>query len=585
MNVNLSNSIAGEPMTSEPLHLSWPRVGLLSGSGTAAGALAGALLLMTACGDDSSATTDASASASTSTTGTTGDPSTTDEGTTTGSTTDPTATATATTSTTSTTGETTGTTGEPVEYGGNILIPELIQGNSFELVMDEGTHTFTEGGSASTTAGYNGGLLGPTMEWVKGETISISLTNMLAKESTTHWHGAHVSPANDGGPHQMIAAGGGNWSPSFEVMNAAATMWYHPHLHEETANQVYSGLSGFIIVRDDVEAALDLPREYGIDDLPLVLQDKELDGSGVLQVGPPRGNTMTVNGAAEAYREVPAQMVRLRLLNGSLEMAYHLEFDDGRTFDVIGNDLGLLEAPASVTSVEIAPGERYEIVVDLSGDEGSSVTLRGLNTKLPMGVLGGTPMMMGMGIEGTDFDVIRLDVLAPTASGTTSLPGSLVAQAIPPEAGATQRSIVMAAAVLPEMGFTLNGEKMDMNVINEYVEEDAVEIWTIENTTPIAHPFHIHDIHYYVLDIDPDGDGPMPAAAPEAWQAGPKDTMLIPAGGVVRFIGEFTDFANDPQDGIADAAYMYHCHILPHEDGGMMGQFAVCPAGDPNCLP
>jgi len=474
-------------------------------------------------------------------------------------------------------------TGENGEYGGNIIIPELIQGTEFDLVMDEGTHSFTAGGDPSDTAGYNGSILGPTMEWVQGDDISITVTNELDRDTTTHWHGAHVSPFNDGGPHQMMAANGGTWEPSFEVLNAASTMWYHPHLHEDTANQVLLGLSGFIIVRDDVEAALDLPREYGVDDLPLVLQDKELNANGVLQ-NAPRGNTMTVNGAADAFREVPAQNVRLRLLNGSLELAYHLEFDDGRTFNLIGNDLGLLEAPLELTSLRVAPGERYEIVVDFSDDEGGAATLRALNTQLAMGIVGG-PAPMTMGVEGTDFDVIRFDVVAPTDNGAGDVPAVLVPADIPSDVGAQERVIAMQDAVPPAMGFTLNGEQMDMMVINEYTQEDAVEIWVLENQTMIAHPFHIHDIHFHVLDIDPDGPGPMPAAPPPAWEAGPKDTVLVEAGATVRFIGQFSDFANDPADGIADAAYMYHCHILPHEDGGMMGQFAVCPTGSTTCPP
>lgn len=542
--------------------------------------LGGALLLAAAaCGDDTAPPGDGTGNDTTS-----GPPpgTTSTDGSTT-STSGPDTTAEGSTTTDSDSSSTGGPTGE---YDGNIIIPELLQGPNFELVMDEGTHTFTAAGSPSSTAGYNGDILGPTLEWVQGDDISITVTNELGSDSTTHWHGAHVAPVNDGGPHQMIAAGGGTWSPAFEVMNAAATMWYHPHLHEDTANQVRQGLSGFIIVRDDVEAALDLPRAYGVDDLPLVLQDKQLDGSGVLQDAPDRGNTMTVNGAADAFREVPAQMVRLRLLNGSLELAYNLEFADGRTFSVIGNDLGLLQAPAPVTSLMIAPGERYEVVVDFSGDEGGSATLRALNTALPMGVIGGTQPMM-QGVEGTDFDVIRFDVVAPTDDATTTLPATLVTPVIPSEVGATPHSMVMANATPPAMGFTLNGAEMDLAVINEYVQEDAVEVWTLENLTMVAHPFHIHDIHFNILDVDPDGPGPMPASAPDAWQAGPKDTVLVRAGTAVRFIAQFSDFAVDPAGpgGVAEAAYMYHCHILPHEDGGMMGQFAVCPAGSGTCPP
>jgi FtsP/CotA-like multicopper oxidase with cupredoxin domain len=267
------------------------------------------LLAAAACGDDGPSTNDTTGTGTTD--GTPPATTSTDDGVLTS-----TSVADSTDETTGneTTGDSSGSTGGSTgEYDGNILIPELLQGTEFDLVMDEGTHTFTAGGSPSDTAGYNGDLLGPTLEWVQGDNISISVTNDLAADSTTHWHGAHVSPANDGGPHQMITAGGGTWLPAFEVLNVAATMWYHPHLHEDTANQVRSGLSGFIIVRDDVEAALDLPREYGVDDLPLVLQDKQLDDNGVLQTTPDRGNTMTVNGAAETFREVPGQMVRLRL--------------------------------------------------------------------------------------------------------------------------------------------------------------------------------------------------------------------------------------------------------------------------------
>jgi len=477
------------------------------------------------------------------------------------------------------TGDDTGSTGGEKGYGGNILIPELLEGNDFDLVIDEGTHTFTADGRPSDTAGYNGGLLGPTMVWTQGEDITISLTNEMADDTTTHWHGAHVSPENDGGPHQMITSGGGVWNPGFEVLNAAATMWYHPHLHEETANQVRRGLAGFIIVRDAIESALDLPREYGIDDLPLVLQDKQLDDNGVLLTAPDRGNTMTVNGTADAYKEVPAQLVRLRLLNGSLEYAYQLEFSDGRPFQIIANDLGLLEAPVQLTSLRLAPGERFEVVVDFGDDEGDSVTLRSLNSELGMGIIGG-PTPMAVGLEGTDFDVIRFDVEGPTGTPTTELPAQLTTHAIPSEVGAVPHPMVMTQSV---DGFLLNGASMNMQVINEYVEGETTEIWSIENQTAVAHPFHIHDVHFFVLDRDP--VGPAPAVEAEDYEAGPKDTILVLPGETVRFIADFDDFTFDPADGIAQAAYMYHCHILPHEDDGMMGQFAVCPPGNQICEP
>ena len=555
----------------------------------AAAPLAGAALCIAACGANPAAGGDTDGEGTTSHSSTTGAPSATDNGPTPATTDDPDSTDPDSTNSTNGTGDPDSTgdesssteTGSATRYDGNIIIPELLDANDFELVMDEGTHRFIPSGMLSDTAGYNGELLAPTMVWTQGENISISVTNNMAKQSTTHWHGAHVSPENDGGPHQMIAANGGVWEPAFEVLNVAATMWYHPHLHEDTANQVRSGLSGFIIVRDAVEAALDLPRQYGVDDLVLVLQDKQLNNYGVLMDAPNAGNTMTVNGAADAYRGVPAQYVRLRLLNGSLEMAYHLAFADGREFHVIGNDLGLLAAPVAVTSLRIAPAERYELAIDFGDDEGDSVTLMALNSQLGMGIPGG-PWFDEPGLPGTDFDVIRFDVQEPTGTGTTELPATLVPPVIPSGVGAVPHSMVMAE--IPS-GYSLNGTTMQLNVINEYVEGGTTEIWSIENQTSVAHPFHIHDIHFYIVDHDADSTGPAAATPPQDWEAGPKDTVLVLPGETVRFIAEFDDFAFDPADGIAQAAYMYHCHILQHEDGGMMGQFAVCPQGEQTCAP
>lgn len=132
-------------------------------------------------------------------------------------------------------------------------------------------------GEPVATIGYNGDLLGPTLILNRGEQVILNVTNQLPDMTTTHWHGMHVSAENDGGPHSVILPGT-TWSPSFTVLDRASTFWYHPHGHGLTDYQVSLGAAGMIIVRDAEEAALDLPRAYGVDDIPLILQTKAIVG-------------------------------------------------------------------------------------------------------------------------------------------------------------------------------------------------------------------------------------------------------------------------------------------------------------------
>ena len=145
-----------------------------------------------------------------------------------------------------------------------IVIPGTIETTNVNLTLQTGTFQFFPGENTSTM-GVNGPVLGPTIIMDNGDNMNINVTNNLGEDTTIHWHGLHVSAANDGGPHTIIEAGR-TWSPSFIVLDKAATYWYHPHLHEHTEEQVTKGGAGFIIVKDEAEAQLDLPRTYGIDD-------------------------------------------------------------------------------------------------------------------------------------------------------------------------------------------------------------------------------------------------------------------------------------------------------------------------------
>ncbi len=457
-----------------------------------------------------------------------------------------------------------------------LAIPPVLTGNNFELNLQNSSREFFPGVSTNTM-GANGSLLGPTLILNKGDFVTMNVSNNLGEPTTIHWHGMHVSAANDGGPHTVIAPGT-TWSPQFTVLDHAATYWYHPHLHMKTAEHVTKGIAGFIIVKDDDEAALNLPRSYGTDDFPLVIQSRAFDADGQFIVQTAADDVMLVNGTIDPYLEAPALVVRFRLLNGSTDRAYLLGFEGDMTFYQIATDGGLLGAPLSLTRLQLAPGERAEILLNLDGMQGQSIRLKSFASELPNGIYGAaSPSPMPVAtipgysnnpLNGSDFDILRIDVVSPSANPVTSIPATLVAQTPIPEAQAQKTHTLtfqpqqMGPAGMANGPFVINGASFDLDVINYEIPLGNTEIWQLTNMSGIAHPFHIHDVQFYILDIN--------GAAPPAYLQGRKDVVLVPPmGGTVRFITQFNDFADD------EVPYMYHCHMLTHEDAGMMGQFVV----------
>ncbi|MBL7798962.1 MAG: multicopper oxidase domain-containing protein [Saprospiraceae bacterium] len=444
-----------------------------------------------------------------------------------------------------------------------ISIPDTLTGDVIDLTLQHGVREFYPG-TATQTIGYNGNFLGPTIILYKGHQITLNLHNQLGDTTTTHWHGLHVAPANDGSPHNPVMAGE-IWSPSFTVMDKAATYWYHPHLHGKTLNQVVKGAAGLIIVRDLEETALSLPRTYGVDDVPLVFQWKTFDAAKQIVEMDEADNEVLVNGTINGTLHLPAQVVRLRLLNGSSHRFFNFGFADNRPFKQIASDAGLLDAPVPMTRLILGSGERAEILVDLSGLQDGTLKLRQFGTQLPQGYPGG-PMMMG-GMTGpkdnTDFDLLTMQIGAPTSNAVTAVPATLTTNTAWPQAGASSRSLNFSAQPMMSMtNFFINGLKFDMETVNFSTQVGKTEIWTITNQTMMAHPFHIHGMHFYVLTVN--------GATPPANLRGRKDVVVVPPmNGSVKIILRYEDFS-DPH-----IPYMYHCHILSHEDTGMMGQFIV----------
>ena len=218
-----------------------------------------------------------------------------------------------------------------------LKIPSTLSGTNIELTMDYGTTEFYTGYN-TVTRGFNGSYLGPVLILNKGDLVNVTVNNNQTDATTVHWHGMHVPPNVDGGPHVVIAANS-TWEPSFTVLDEAGTSWYHPHLHEKTKEQVNAGLAGMIIVRD--ESAADqalLPKTYGVDEFPLILQYQVFNSAYQLANS---GTTVTmVNGTIDPILEVPAQMVRFHILNAEDDGNFTLNMSTGEDLMVIATEGG-----------------------------------------------------------------------------------------------------------------------------------------------------------------------------------------------------------------------------------------------------
>ncbi len=452
-----------------------------------------------------------------------------------------------------------------------LWIPPLLTGTTttagteFQLTVSATTKSFREGKETATYSYNNTGFWGPTLVVRKGEKVTIHVNNNLPVETTTHWHGLHVPAAMDGGPMQVVEPGA-TWSPTFTVMNQAATFWYHPHLHTTTAKQLALGAGGFLLVRDADEAKLALPRTYGVDDLPVVLTSRTFDASNQIQTDTIYGDRLLANGTLNAQATVGAQVVRLRLLNAEIERAYSLGFADNRKFFVIAGDGGLLEKPVPVTRLLMSPGERYEVLIDLTKDPvGASVPLLAYNRNQEFGFPGGEPNQtgdFGSLLNNTTFEVLNLKVRAAGTEALLTIPTALITNNYPTMEVSNSRTINITDQG-PGTPFTFDNAGYDMMMINQTVKLGATEKWSVVNDFVFGHSFHIHDVQFKLVSRS---SGPV-----GAWESGWKDTFFIQRNETVSFVARFEDFA-DPVN-----AFMYHCHMANHEDGGLMGQFVVVP--------
>ena len=466
-------------------------------------------------------------------------------------------------------------------------IPQLIDakssGNSVSLTIGQGTHAYRPG-RLVRSFGYSAPVLGPVIRLIRGETVDVTIENTMSRATTVHWHGLIIPGAVDGGPHNTIAPGG-RWTASLHVDQPETTCWFHPHPHGETAEQVYSGLAGMLILEDGSGGGMGLPHRYGIDDLPLILQDRFLDrqGTPLYQPGPMdimagyRGDTFIVNGAIAPVARVPAGLVRLRVLNAANARFFDLQFSDDRTFHVIASDGGYLAAPVALRRLLIVPGERYELLVDFT--DGAEVVLEtGADQNVPM--MG----MMGGGAAAVGGSVMKFQIDPAAVATVTALPKKLIeVQSLDRSKVAARRQFLlndmmmmgdgmmgggmMGRGMMGGQGFgrgdrgprmAINGQPFDMERINVTAKRGTMELWEI-GSQMMAHPFHVHGTQFQVLSLN----GQVPPPHMQGW----KDTVLVAR--------EAQILVPLSQPASREHALMFHCHILEHEDAGMMGQY-VC---------
>lgn len=433
-----------------------------------------------------------------------------------------------------------------------LKIPELLkpdnqtETDTFYTVEARTGETQFLPGKKTKTFGYNANYLGKTIVFENGKNIHINLKNSLPILTTFHWHGLNVSgPIIDGGCHAPVYPGETNHI-DFTVDQPAATLWLHAHPCPATAQEVWKGLATVVLIKDKIADQLPIPKEYGIDDIPLILQDrnfhednqfnyrKDYDPDGTL------GTVPLINGTINPYFEVKTQKVRFRILNGSNRREWRLHFSDDLTFAQIGSDGGLLEEPVFMKKLMITCAERDEVVVDFGNYQpGDQVIL--YSDKTPI---------LTLKIHNFKKD-------------SDNLPDHLVDIVDHPVTENTKIHEVLMSGM--DETVAINGKKFNMQRIDDRQQVGNTEYWDITNNNEVdggmIHPYHMHGTLFKVVSRN--GKAPYPN------ELGLKDTISVNPNETVRIK------VTCPKTGV----YMNHCHILEHEDGGMMAQFEVF---DPN---
>lgn len=413
---------------------------------------------------------------------------------------------------------------------------------------------------------YNGQVPGPLLEARPGDRVRIRFTNNLSQPTNLHYHGLHIPPTGTADNVFLEVPPGETFNYEFSIPknHPGGTFWYHPHLHGLVAEQVSGALAGLLVVRGELD---EIPEVRDAKEQFLVLQDFELGSGGRLVTPNPmermtgrEGSLITVNGEINPSLSIQeGGLLRLRLLNASVSRFYRLSLEE-HPFYLIATDGGAVERPIELKEILLTPGERVEVLVRGDREPGQYRLLHLPYDRGGMMMGGG---MMGRGMmggrtgRGSSSGVLATLTYSDRASTPLPLPAKLLPVEQLPEPKMV-RSFLLNHGMAPGMGmvFLINGKMFGHDRIDTSVQLNDVEDWELTNNGVMDHPFHLHVNHFQVISRNGILEGD------RSW----KDTVLVKTGEVVRIRVPFRDFTGKT---------VYHCHILDHEDLGMMGELEI----------
>lgn len=442
---------------------------------------------------------------------------------------------------------------------GNALpVPPLLEskrGQPIFLGLQPARWSFKGDSNKTKVWGINGRYLGPTIRVKKGDDLKLIYSNRLSEAVAMQVTGLLVPGAVSGGGYRTIAAGS-DWAPILPIRQPATTCWYHAVTPKFMGPQVYRGLAGLWIIEDEISTSLPLPKNYGVDDFPIIIQDKHIRASGEQRYDPPEsggflGDILLVNGVQNPYLEVPRGWVRLRMVNASNARRYDLRLSDDRSFHVIASDQGFLPRPVLVKRVSLAPGERREILLDMSS--GESVTIH--SGEAP-GFLDRLRSLFEYSNRLLSTEVLTLfaDGLQPLFK--TRLPMNLVTDVLPLIG---QNTVPLRTR---EFCFDLtlpgiNAALWELNRIDIEVPLGSVERWVIHS--PMPQSFHTQGVKFLIEQ----SNGALPPEEDRGW----KDTVWVEGHAILRVYFSHPSSRHFP--------FFYYSQILEMADKGSVGQLLV----------
>ncbi|MBE7188736.1 multicopper oxidase domain-containing protein, partial [Jatrophihabitans endophyticus] len=478
-----------------------------------------------------------------------------------------------------------GTTGSSATFRQPLVVPRTLTGSSIHIPVEKHGVRMLPTGPATTMWTFGGSYPGPTITEPAGHATTVTFDDKLPASTgslTVHLHGDHHSSADDGQPAAVtgdqtntLLEPGHSLAYHYALTDSADDTglrggidFYHDHSMGRTARNNWNGLQGMFVVKAPIESTLHLPS--GRYDVPLMVSDRSFGAGNHLKnfsvAGPPPGDTtvggrILVDGRYLPYLRVSARRYRLRLLNTSDYQSYDFALSDGQTFDQIGNGDGLLPRSVQRKDIILGPAQRADVLVDFAKQRGRKIVLRSIpSTDHAPGAIGSpsAPLLQ--------FRVGTKRVSDPSAAPTHLQPPPTITV---PKTVAQTWDFGLRTHAAGGPTWTVNGQPYDPATVMHEVTEGSTELWMLRNDTKVTHYIHLHEEAWHTVAVF---DAKGHRHAPPPWEDGLEDTWRLDPGTAVEVAARFTDHPG---------VFMIHCHMLDHEDDGMMAQFAVVKADDP----